>query len=500
MSSPDDDDRHYSLSIASLGSSTLNEGPKRQYIHKPSQAFSDEKPRERNKKPDLFSTADIDGAQPRKTHQRSVPSNTLSVSDIDGASVKIKDKFLQTKRHVDPLQPNYQLPSYTLSRPPEPKFLKDSMNVDDIEGTKPAVKSVFQPRDTLNVDDIEGSKAGWKPRHRILETRDIMATGDAKKIKFQDRTTRISNSLSPSYSLHGIEIKDSPRSRPRKLKGQIKDSHLLKTSDIEGAQAGYISQHQLSVPLESRREFRNTNFIGDIDGSSADSVKHSITTKRELNPLQPIYPSLDGHGEVLKGCVEPLVPPDCIKFDASSFKAHGTIRELNTDGTLRSPLKNNSFCDEDVNIITHQSLSSMRSKHSTPKSINSGRKLSGSGLFDTGESFQGLGSGNATSNDFLDTSDFNASKSYGEKFSNSDLVTSDSARVFVPKLDTSASGGHSNNSARRESKKSTSRSGNVTPDASQPSSSRKNSRTSVSVASRRAMEELEAEVNAIRSL
>lgn len=317
-----------------------------------------------------------------------------------------------------------------------------------------------------------------------------MATQYAKKIKFQDRTNRVSNSMSPSYELNGIDIRDSPRAKPRKLKAEILDSHLLQTIDIEGAQAGYITKHQLSIPLDQRREFRNTNYIGDINGSGADSVKHSIITKRELHPLQPVYQSLDGQGEVLRGCIEPLVPADCVKFDASTFKAHGVIKEINTDGTLVDPFSIRPPLNEKLDIITHQSLNSFRSNKSSPKSLHSGRQSSG-GLFETGETFQGMGSGTAESMNFFDTSGLGESKSYAEKYSTSDLVTTSSR---VPKLDTGAS---NNNSARVESKKSTSRSGIITPSSS-CASSRKSSRSSV--ASRRAMAELEAEVNAIRDL
>lgn len=308
-----------------------------------------------------------------------------------------------------------------------------------------------------------------------------MATQYAKKIKFQDRTTRVSNSMKPTYCLNGIDIKDSPRSEPRKLKAQIKDSHLLQTADIEGAQAGYITQHQLSVPIDKRREFRNTNYIGDIQGANADSVKHSITTRREVHPLQPVYQSLDGEGDVLPGPIEPLIPKDCVKYDASSFKTSGVIREMNTTGV---PFGNKSTLNEKLDIITHKSVATYRSNQSTPlgSTLSSARsrQMSTSGLMETGESFSGMGTGNANSMNFFDTSDFGESKSYAEKFAASDSL--------VPKLDTGS---------RSESKQVSARSGGITPSMSQ-ASSRKSSRASVM--SRRAQAELEAEVNAIRSL
>ena len=163
-----DDDRYTSMSVATLGSSTLAEGPKTRYVHAPSQIFNEDKGGGKTyyNKPSFFGTADIDGAQPKRAHQRRVPGDNLNVSDIDGASVLIKDKFLHTKRHEDPLQPNYKLPSCKVVPPPEPRFIKDTMAVDDIDGTRSSVKTVYQGRDTLKIDDIEGSSAGWKPRHQ----------------------------------------------------------------------------------------------------------------------------------------------------------------------------------------------------------------------------------------------------------------------------------------------------------------------------------------------
>jgi len=46
--------------------------------------------------------------------------------------------------------------------------------------------------------------------------------------------------------------------------------------------------------LVDRREFRTTNYLKDIEGSEADSVKHTIRTDRCTNPLNPNYTSLDG--------------------------------------------------------------------------------------------------------------------------------------------------------------------------------------------------------------
>eukprot|EP01042_Synura_sphagnicola_P000264 gene264-273_t len=103
-------------------------------------------------------------------------------------------------------------------------------------------------------------------------------------------------------------VTDDPRyTKPKKNPAFIPENKLLQTSDIEGAQPGWIPPARFNPPLEKRREFRNTNYIDDIEGTKAGTVKHSIVTTRVTDPLNPVYHSLDP-GEILPNPLEPLVP------------------------------------------------------------------------------------------------------------------------------------------------------------------------------------------------
>jgi hypothetical protein len=67
------------------------------------------------------------------------------------------------------LNPVYKL-SHVEYKPPEPpKFIRDQITNDDIEGAKPAIKKYYETRDVLNVNDISGAKAKG-PYVRRLET------------------------------------------------------------------------------------------------------------------------------------------------------------------------------------------------------------------------------------------------------------------------------------------------------------------------------------------
>lgn len=109
--------------------------------------------------------SDIEGAKPKIIKERNYVSKSLYVDDIDGAKARFKDRFLQTKRHVDPLVPEYTLPSSEIT-PSEPlPFRRDNLMIDDIDGTRTSHRKLYPGRNPLQVDDIDGTTPGWKPRH-----------------------------------------------------------------------------------------------------------------------------------------------------------------------------------------------------------------------------------------------------------------------------------------------------------------------------------------------
>ena len=123
--------------------------------------------------------------------------------------------------------------------------------------------------------------------------------------RYVDRTQRMTNVCDPVYEVHGMLIADDPRfSKPKKLKPYIPDSKLLRTDDIPGA--------TLNWGRRQKREFRNLTSTMDIQGAQADTIKHSIVTLRQTNPLNPVYQSLD-YGDPLPGPIKPLLPESITK-------------------------------------------------------------------------------------------------------------------------------------------------------------------------------------------
>lgn len=312
-----DDNPYQTMSIATPGPATLPRSDGKRFAVKQTNDISDidgahAAPSYRlyTNKP-VFTQADIPGSTSKVLcHGRNTRDNSLFIDDIEGTRRMIKDRMMRTNRHVNPLEPVYQLPSYSPLEPSQPVFVRDNIDVSDIEGTKPKPKKEFATRDIMAIQDIEGARSGLKQTLKLnaIQTKNILDVQDiAAKQRYVDRTSRVTDPNAPRYLVNGMEIFDDPLSKPKPQPKQI-DNFLLQTKDISGAEAG--SRYASPFP---RKEVRNINYLGDIEGAHADSIKHSIITQRCTNPLQPVYQALDP-GEVLPPVVAPLVPPDMIKI------------------------------------------------------------------------------------------------------------------------------------------------------------------------------------------
>lgn len=170
--STDNDNPYISMSIASFGAATLPREEKKVFAIKETNATSDidgARPRSTKvwNKPDMWDTRDVSGSQSKSLHYQrsSAPDNSLRVDDIDGAQAKIRDKMLLTKRHTNPMQPEYHLPKAAEAPPHEPKFLRNTLDISDIDRAAPAVPVRYATRDPISVQDIVGAQANWRPRH-----------------------------------------------------------------------------------------------------------------------------------------------------------------------------------------------------------------------------------------------------------------------------------------------------------------------------------------------
>lgn len=99
---------------------------------------------------------DIDRSCPRALHVGLYkPETNLSNKDIEGSSPQCV-KFRSIRNGHNPLDPVYQLSKVEFRPVTPPKFLRDQMNVRDIEKAQPRkdVHAAIKTKETMRVDDI----------------------------------------------------------------------------------------------------------------------------------------------------------------------------------------------------------------------------------------------------------------------------------------------------------------------------------------------------------
>ena len=248
--------------------------------------------------PDLHGVSDISGAHPAVLHKDlRKPKRNLTNDDIDGT--KAKPYTFKTTRCVDPNDPQYKLASVDTRPPTPPRFTRDSINVNDIEGACPKPPRHFEPRDSHSTYDIPGAQAGWKPRHKRRSEgqplRDSLRVDDIVHEGF--KTRRSTNPLDPVHNIHGTVHCDGPAQKPKSLPAPTGQDFNLHTEDVVGAYPGWKAPHHIdgSFGKTGRKDFRVINKTQDIRGAAADSKHSYIVTKRVVNPLNPRYQGLDGY-------------------------------------------------------------------------------------------------------------------------------------------------------------------------------------------------------------
>ena len=236
---------------------------------------------------------DIEKSYPIQRYKKIIPNYSLTNKDIEGSQPKLLK--INITRCTNPLNPKYNLPktemnSLELTKDDKEfnkyKFIRDNINIDDIEGTKPKKLANIFLRNSLNKDDIKGSfpKQSYirKIKYDNIDYSDI--------IKIKHGRNREVNPLNPlynwNYSINNIKYKVGPieKNQPNAFSiFKYKKPFILNNDDIEGSKPGTKNKYKI---------FKGSNSclnIGDIKGAMHDTLLKGITTKRCLNPLNPNY-------------------------------------------------------------------------------------------------------------------------------------------------------------------------------------------------------------------
>jgi len=174
-----------------------------------------------------------------------------------------------------------------------PRFLRDSHRIDDIAGARPRQHVRGAARSSMDVSDISGASvrlASTSATHnRALDVSDILSDGKRKP-------QRVTDPLAPVHTIHGMVVKDDALSAPRSRHRETNTPFTaLSTHDIEGAVPGWKPKHKMGgVAPEQRRHFRNTNYVGDITGTTAGTRQRGLRSNRVTDPNAPSYTPLEG--------------------------------------------------------------------------------------------------------------------------------------------------------------------------------------------------------------
>ena len=242
-----------------------------------------------NKKIDFTNNnKDIDKSSPSHLFEKSIPNYSLSNEGIEGS----KPAHLRCKivRCTNPLNPKYNLPK-TESKKDESenkklRLIKDNLNINDIEGTRPKKIGNHFFRNSLNKDDIKESFP--KQRYVRKDSYNNIDYNDVRKIKYKRK--KDINPLDPVYNwnyyINNMSYNSGPieKNKPKPFSDfKYKIPFNINNDDIEGSKASSKNRFRL---------FKGSNSclnIGDIKGAIHGSLLKGISTKRNINPLTPNY-------------------------------------------------------------------------------------------------------------------------------------------------------------------------------------------------------------------
>ena len=120
----------------------------------------------------------------------------LTNDDIAGSKPQCV-KFTTKREPCNPLEPVYKLQSFEYVPPPVPKFIRDSIQHDDIDGSKTR-KPVERPeKEIMRTTDIEGAQAKQQKARTV--TTDPLDYKDVYARNWQSK--RQTNPLVPVYQV-----------------------------------------------------------------------------------------------------------------------------------------------------------------------------------------------------------------------------------------------------------------------------------------------------------
>lgn len=317
---------------------------------------------------------DIEKSKPRVLYETVNKLDYIfSNIDIEGSQPKSNRDFI-TSRHTNPLSPDYLLPTAkkTTNPPNVSKFIRDSINVFDIEGSQSLRFHHKFIRDNLITISPEGTKK--KAIYEYINYSDVS--------KKKELWKRCYNPLEPVYDViysenekyrHGEIQGSKPNPFPKSSNGLNTNLNVI---DIEGAKADTNNIESKWKRKHNRKLF--THLMPEIEGAKSGSLIKGIKTKRCINPLVPDYQFLDKNDDDNKQnnrfCKTNLLTP--LITSSPNFKSNSKEKEirspLNTEIALKKQeaTTNSNLVDSYAQTeINHNKNQSQNNKNENTVSI-----------------------------------------------------------------------------------------------------------------------------------
>eukprot|EP00294_Goniomonas_avonlea_P013280 CAMPEP_0114547596 /NCGR_PEP_ID=MMETSP0114-20121206/4544_1 /TAXON_ID=31324 /ORGANISM="Goniomonas sp, Strain m" /LENGTH=642 /DNA_ID=CAMNT_0001732153 /DNA_START=124 /DNA_END=2052 /DNA_ORIENTATION=+ len=259
--------------------------------------------------------AEIEGSKPKSNIRNSTREVfNLEKSDIAGSNVgsRLKNQISYTsKRRVNPLAPVYPVASCEILPVPEPRFLRDSMVIDDIPGSRTQTSFQYRTKQrvTMDTSDIPGTQADSTDTSQRLYNKPMrqpdtsLDVHDIVQKRARWHTRRETDVMSPRY-LHSMTlVKNNPDNTVSSQRvvlnyGKVDGSHVstnderyppksnpsttLMTDDIFGASLAHRRV------LHPNKDSLN---VSDIQGARREEkigTFHNVPIRR-THPLEPDY-------------------------------------------------------------------------------------------------------------------------------------------------------------------------------------------------------------------
>jgi len=121
----------------------------------------------------------------------------LTNQDIDKSSPRCV-RFKTNRNPFNPLEPKYNLPKCEEYPLQEQRFIRDSIQINDIDGARPKKYLLWKTRDKISCHDIKGTTTKLK---KIRTTKySNIDYNDVTQFKF--KTNRHINPLDPEYKIN----------------------------------------------------------------------------------------------------------------------------------------------------------------------------------------------------------------------------------------------------------------------------------------------------------